>query len=78
MFVAHLDGIEVADINADGAQDASPKVNLELVYYLAPAALALGIKRVILHLGAHALGRAVADTDHTSGAIRLVYLAVPC
>ena len=78
VLVAHFDGVEIADIDADAAEDAATEVNLELVDDFAAAALTLCVQRVILHLRAHALRRAVADADHATGAVRLADFAVPC
>jgi len=75
--VAHLDRVEVAHVDADSAQDAATKIDLERVDDLPPAALLLGVKRIVLHLGAHAQRGAGAYADHAAGAVRLADPTVP-
>ncbi len=77
VFVAHLDGVEVAYIHAYAAQNAPSEIYLEGIYYLASAALFLGELRVVRHLRAHTLRRTGADAHHTSGAVWLWHITIP-
>ena len=77
MLVGHDDGVEVTHLDANPAQYTPVKIDLERVDDLPPAALLLGVKRIVLHLGAHALRGAGAYADHAAGAVRLADLPVP-
>ena len=77
VIVAHLDGVEVADIHTYTAQDAPAEIDLEGINDLSSSARRFGVLGIVHHLRAHALRGAGTYADHTSRAVRLRNVVVP-
>jgi hypothetical protein len=77
VLVAHLDGVEIANVNANLAENAPAKIYFKVVDNLAPPAGVIGEFWVVLHLSSHTLSGTIPNADHATRAVRLVNILIP-